>query len=472
MANALMRLFSRARPKAREKNLAPVSNRGGWWPVILESFAGAWQQNVEVTLEDALQYWAVFRCVSIISSDIAKMRLRLVQKDGPNIWTETTSASFSPVLRKPNAFQNRIQFFQNWMESKLTRGNSYVLKERDNRGVVKHLYVLDPHRCRPLIADNGDVFYELRRDNVSRIVSEYTIVPASEIIHDRWNTLYHPLVGLSPIYACGINAFTALRITSNSAKLFANGARPSGILTAPGAIGDETAARIKAYWEENFTGKNVGKVAVLGDDLSYTSMTMNAVDAQLIEQLRWGDATIAGAFGVPAYMINAANAPATNNIEALLQQYYSQCLQVHIEAIELCLDEGLGLVGGEDKPYATRFELDDLLRMDTATKIRTLVEGLKGVLAPNEARRSLGYKPLPGGDTVYLQQQNFSLEALSRRDSREDPFSPATPPASPEPTDDGGEDEVSRSLKRRAVAMDLRRRANQSKPIQVIEHAQ
>ena len=30
--------------------------------------------------------------------------------------------------------------------------------------------------------------------------------------------------------------------------------------------------------------------------------------------------------------------------------------------------------------------------------------------------------PIVGGDTVYMQQQNFSLEALSKRDQREDPF--------------------------------------------------
>jgi phage portal protein BeeE len=48
------------------------------------------------------------------------------------IWTETDSPAFSPVLRKPNRYQNRIQFWESWILSKLTRGNAYVLKERDN----------------------------------------------------------------------------------------------------------------------------------------------------------------------------------------------------------------------------------------------------------------------------------------------------------------------------------------------------
>ncbi len=421
------------------KALNSVDNRGGWWPLIRESYGGAWQANVEVALEDALAYSTVFRCVSLIASDIAKMRLKLVEQNtATGIWSETTSPAFSPVLRKPNHYQTRIQFIQNWMESKLTRGNTYVLKGRDNRGVVVALYVLDPHRTRPLVADNGDVFYELRRDDLSGVGSEAVTIPASEIIHDRWNCLYHPLVGLSPIYACGINALTGSRITKSSAVLFANGARPSGVLSAPGAISDETAARLKAYWEENFSGTNTGKTAVLGDGLTYAPMAMSAVDTQLIEQLRFTDATIAGCFGVPAFMLNLGNAPSYNNVEALNQQYYSQALQTHIEAIEILLDEGLGLdVKTGERMLGTEFELDDLLRMDTSTLVKTMGEGVaKGMLKPNEGRLRLGYAPVDGGDTPYLQQQNYSLAALNKRDSQEDPFGTAPAPAPEPPADD------------------------------------
>lgn len=439
MANKSLaaRLLARLLP-VQEKALAPVDNRGGWWPILREGFTGAWQLNVQVSLEDALQYWAVFRCISIISGDISKMRVKLVEQDASGLWKETASPAFSPVLRKPNKSQTRIQFFQSWIESKLTRGNTYVLKQRDARGVVVGLYVLDPHRTRPMVADDGAVFYELRRDNFAGLVPELVLVPASEIIHDRWNTLYHPLVGLSPIYACGVNALTALRIQSNSVRLFTNGARPGGVLTAPGAISDATAQRLKAYWDENFTGENAGRIAVLGDGLAYSQMTLTAVDTQLIEQLKWNDATIAGCFGVPAYMINAGNAPAYNNVEALNQQYYSQCLQTHIEAIELLLDEGLGMTTSDGRTLGAEFDLDDLLRMDTATKVKTAVEGLKGVFTPNEARRKFDLPGLAGGDVVYLQQQNFSLEALAKRDGKEDPFGTATPaPTAPA----AGEDE-------------------------------
>ncbi|MBZ9653538.1 phage portal protein [Phyllobacterium lublinensis] len=418
--------------------LSPVDNRAGWWGIVRESFAGAWQQNVEVKLDTVLTYSTVFRCISLISSDIAKMRMRLVQKDANGIWDEVDNPAFSPVLRKPNRFQNRIQFYTSWMEAKLIHGNTYVLKQRDMRGIVVALYVLDPLRVKPLVAEDGAVYYEMMRDDLSSQHANNVTVPASEIIHDRWNTIYHPLVGTSPIYACGLAAIQGIRIQSNSAQFFGNGSNPGGVLTAPGEIGPETAQRLKDHWDANYTGKNVGKVAVLGDGLKYEAMTMKATDSQLIEQLKWTSEVICSVFGVPAFKVGVGPAPLNNNVEALDAQYYAQCLQVHIESIELCLDEGLGLDRAKDgKTLGTEFDLDDLLRMDTATQIESLAKAVGGsIMTPNAALRKMNQPPIDGGNTVYMQQQNYSLAALNKRDES-DPFAKvAAPVAAPTPQND------------------------------------
>ena len=41
---------------------------------------------------------------------------------------------------------------------------------------------------------------------------------------------------------------------------------------------------------------------------------------------------------------------------------------------------------------------------------------------------------MTGGESPYLQQQNYSLAALAKRDAQEDPFAPNTP-ALPPPAD-------------------------------------
>src|SRR4051794_5759643 len=103
----------------------------GWFPVIREPFTGAWQRNLEVRVETATCNSTLYRVVTLIAGDVAKLRPRLMVRDPGGIWTETTSPSFSPVLRKPNRFQTWQQFCEAWLISKLLHGNTYVLKERD-----------------------------------------------------------------------------------------------------------------------------------------------------------------------------------------------------------------------------------------------------------------------------------------------------------------------------------------------------
>lgn len=424
--------------KAIPRNLQSVESRGGWWPIVREPFAGAWQENEEESVETVLAFSAVFRCVTLIASDISKMRIRLVEQDANQIWTEIESAAFSPFLRKPNRYQNRIQFYFWWLVSKLLHGNTYVLKARDQSNIVRAGYILDPTRCRPLVAPDGSVYYELKNDNLSGLTqSDAIIVPASETIHDVGYPLFHPLVGVSPIYACGLAATQGLRIQNNSRKFFTNGSKPGGVLTAPGPISQETAARVKQYWDENFTGDNMGKVAVLGDGLKYEAMSITAKDSELISQLNWTGLDVCTAFGVPAYKVGIGRPPNYNNVEALDQQYYSQCLQFHIESLELVMDEGLGLSPDkvEGRRLGVEFDLDDLLRMDTSTLIKAEKDSA-GIKKINESRRRLNLPPVTGGDTVYLQHQDYSLEALAKRDAMPDPFAAGKPtpkPAQPAP---------------------------------------
>src|SRR5678810_1042823 len=250
-----MRLLGLDIRRAVQKSAAdarPVSDRRGGWStrfgLVRESYPGAWQQNVVASVEDALTHAAVYACVTLIASDIGKLRIKLVKQDASGIWNEIENSAHSPVLRKPNHYQTRIKFYEMWMVSKLIHGNTYVVKQRDTRGVVTALYVLDPTRVIPLVAPDGAVYYELSRDDLSQLNKDKVVIPASEIIHDVMVPLYHPLVGVSPIYACGVSAVQGLRIQEQGAVFFGNGSRPSGVLTAPGSITTETATRLKENW--------------------------------------------------------------------------------------------------------------------------------------------------------------------------------------------------------------------------------
>jgi HK97 family phage portal protein len=380
---------------------APRAGSGGWFPIVREPFTGAWQRNLEWQSADVLSYSAVYACVTLIARDIGKLRIKLVAQDEEGIWEETENPAFSPVLKKPNRYQTRIKFLEQWQTSRLTNGNTYVLKARDARGVVNQLYVLDPARVRPLIADDGGVYYELKTEYLAGLsTSGAVVVPASEIIHDVMVPLYHPLVGVTPLTACGLAALQGMNIQEQSTLFFSNGSNPSGVITTPQRVTDASAKQMKADWQANFTGtENIGQVAILGDGMKYTALTMTALDAQLIDQLKWTAENVCTAFH---------------------------------ESLEVLLDEGLEL----PKPYGTELDLDDLLRMDTPTRVTTAKDALNAGMSPNEVRKRYHYLgSATGGDSPMVQQQYYSLEALAQRDAAK-PFAkpaPATPPAAAEP---------------------------------------
>jgi HK97 family phage portal protein len=425
---SLFRRLKAAPPKA-----SPVAHgHGGWISLIRESFPTAWQRNVTVSTNTALTYSAVFRCTSLISSDIAKMRMRLVRLTESGVWEEVESPAFSPILGKPNHFQTRQQFYANWVESKLIHGNTYVLKERDGRGVVVRLYVLDPGRVTVLVAPDSSVYYELRTDRLTGIRETAVTLPASEIIHDRWNTFFHPLVGVSPISACALAVQQGLAIQHESTTFFERGAKPGGVITAPTEINDLQAQHLKLEWESSFSGANAGRTAVLPNGMKYEPIVINPHDAQLIEQLRFTAEMVASVFGVPFYMIGGP-LPTYDNTEALTLGFYSQCLQQHIEAIEALLDHGLGLGPRFGNSYGAEFDLSDLLRMDSKSKAETAREAIQSGVSPNEIRQKyFDLGPVPGGDTPYLQEQQWPLRHLAERPLPSQ--RPITEPTEIEPT--------------------------------------
>lgn len=435
-----MRLFGLEITRA--KALVPAPVRGGWTGSLFgflgDAYAGAWQRDIKVdNTQTLLAQSAVYACIARIAADIAIMRPMLMSIDGgpSGVWAEIYSGQESKrvaVLKKPNRYQTRQQFLTHWLTSKLMFGNAYILKERDNRGgterergMVTALYPLDSRYVKPLVADDGSVFYELAADSLSGLETEVR-VPASEIIHDRCTTLWHPLVGVSPLFACALSATQGRRIQTNSAKFFENMSRPSGMLTAPGRIDPETAKRMKDTFEAQYSAGNLGRLFVAGDGLKYEVMTIPADDAQLIEQLKWTVEDVARAFHMPLHKLQAGSEPTKSNLGAKNQDYLSECLQQNIEAIELLLTEGLGLPDN----MGVALDEESLLRMDPKTRAETIEVLMRaGTLSPNEARRRENYAPVEGGNSPMIQQQNYSLAALAKRDAQDDPFGTAKPPA-------------------------------------------
>lgn len=426
----------------REKLLSGIPHNGGWHK-ILEPFTGAWQRNKEECRGDLTSYPTLFACITRIAGDIAKLPFMLKShQDG--IWTPVENSPYAPVLRKPNGYQTAQQFRESWVLSRLIQGNTYALKQRDNRGVVNTLYVLDPWRVRPLVSDSGEIFYEFWNIgwcNLPPLPQGYpgdngnVIVPASEIIHDRANTFHHQLIGVPPLCAANWPAVKNLRILRNASQFFENGAQPGGILTAPAGMSEEDSKEVKEYWDENFKGQNSGKVAVIGADMKFTSFAFKAADSQLVQQMEYSDKQICQPFGIAPYKIGLGPPPGGWKADDVNVEYFGDALSPIIEAMENLLTEGLAV----NRPMRVEIDTDPLWRMDEGKKAEvanTMVGGK--ISTPDEARARFNLPPTGGGNTLWGQHQDYPLGVLAERNDLQ-PVAPE--PTPPEPNPEGEEEQ-------------------------------
>lgn len=430
-----------------------ISDWAGGMFQVQESYPGAWQSGVVLeTSENLFRFSSVYACVSLISNDVAKLPARLQRQAADGVWDNVTSGSpFLPLLVRPNRYQNWSQFIQQWVMSKLSAGNAYVYLERDGRGgesnqvgVVRAMYVLDPRNVLPSEAPDGEVYYQVSSDELAQLQTR-AVLSSAEIIHDRMMPIWHPLIGVSPLYASGVAATVGIRIQRSSETFFKNLSRPSGQLTAPGRISDELVLRLKTEFERRFSGDNVGRLFVSGEGLKYEAIAPpKSTDSQLSEQHEISVKDVAGAFHVPLYKIGAGQYPNLTSVGAMNQDYYDHAIQIHITGIEECLNWALGL-----GKLGLRVNLDEggIMRMDPLARAEVTASEIKSAtLSPNEGRLRENRHGVTGGESPYLQQQNYSLAALAKRDAKEDPFakdqSAAAPTENPPEDDDEAADEL------------------------------
>jgi len=218
-------------------------------------------------------------------------------------------------------------------------------------------------------------------------------VSAADVIHIR-----SPF-GRSPLSLALDAIGVAKTMEKHAARLFANGARPGGVLETPKALGDEGVKKMLAGWRKAHDGEaNAGKTAVLWDGTTFRPLTFTSVDAQFLELRKFQLLEIARAFRVPPSMLFELDRATWSNSEQMGREFLTYCLEPWLKAAEGAMRRAL-FSPEERATHAIRFDRDDLTRADLtarATAINSLVASR--VLNPNEGRSWIDLPPYAGGE--------------------------------------------------------------------------
>src|SRR5262249_3843921 len=376
--------------------------------------------------QELIAFSAVYACINVIASDISKLPAQVFEVNLNNgARTALRRDPYVKLMAAPNAYQTGPDFLFAFVQSYFFQGNTYCFARRNRRNEIVEMHVLNPYRVKPLIAQDGSIFYECGEDFLAGLAPN-TIVPERDMIHHRLPLLPgYPLVGVTPIFAAAASSAVGLKILQNSQEFFSNASRPSGMLTSEsGRISPEAAARFKQEWDEAYRGEGMGKIAVMHSGLRWEPLTITAQDAQLIEQLRWSVEDVARVFRVPPFMLGDMTKVSYRNTEQLVRAYLTNCLRYHIKALEERFQQPFEL------DITNRFELDlpQLLRTEIDVRYAAYQTSLNsGWQSINEVRAQEGLEPIDGGEVPRVQVQYVPIDQATG------PQSPPLQPPGPGP---------------------------------------
>lgn len=223
-------------------------------------------------------------------------------------------------------------------------------------------------------------------------------IPAADIVHIH-SPAYRPSRGL---VGEGREAIAlAMVLEQHAARLFGNGARPSGVLALKGNVTADAIAKAKASWQAAHGGTNSGGTAVVPADASWQALTFSSVDAQFLELRKFAIAEIARLFRVPLHMLMDLDRSTPRSIESLGQEFVTMTLLPWLKRWEQALELKLLTTAEERDRFCIEFNLDAFARADLLARAQALSVAVAArILNPNEARQiGFGLPAYEGGNT-------------------------------------------------------------------------
>jgi HK97 family phage portal protein len=417
------------------KTIAPYALGAGFtppasWPVSW------WQQGYRVPRSQG--HAAVEACIGAISQVVAQLPITHWRERDDGGRDAVKGSAASRVLRRPNHYQTRADFFLNLVRNELYRGNGVAVATRDDRFRIDSLHVVPGDQATPLIAEEtGDVFYSTRGTPLLPTPPLDWLWPARDVLHIRMHTPHHPLIGVTPLEAAAAAVATGEAINTGVGAFMTHLVRPSGYLAVPPKIklGKETQEALRQDWSDNASGVHQGRIGVLMEGIEWKPMEMTAFDEAVVKAYAMTTADIARVFRVPLPVINELGGATFNNSETLIRHWHATGLGFVLEHIELALDTLFELPEGE----YVEFDVEYILRSDFAARMEGLTKAVSGgIYTPNEARAKEGLSRKAHGDEPRLQAQ---VVPLSAADGKPAPSAPAAPAAPANPSDDDEEEE-------------------------------
>ena len=369
-----------------------------------------WVDNVNagvpVTETGILGLSAAWACVNLLAGTIASLPIMVYRTDAAGNRVPARDHPLYRVLHdSPNYDQTALDFWEGGQAALELRGNMYARIERNAGRIVALHPIANPSVRR--MAD-GSLRYRWTEDGKS------WDEPQENVFHVR-GFGGSPLGGLSTL-SYGRQVFgLSLAVNSAAQTTFANGVRPSLLLTTPGdktLTADQRNVMEAALQEKHAGAMNAGRPMRLEGGLTPHQVSLTPEDAQMLESRSFGVEEVCRFFETPPHMIGhtAGNTQLGSSIEEQTLSFQKFTLRRRLKRIEQAIMKQLLTAADRVAGIVVEFNLEGLLRADSKGRSEFYQKMTQiGAMTINEVRALENLPPVPGGDVPRMQSQNIPI---------------------------------------------------------------
>lgn len=418
-AAAIREQIEAERRSSLENPQTPLSFPAEW---LIEAWGGgATDAGIRVSEMTALQVSTVFACVQLISNAIAGLDLNVLERFQANNKRVGKRIADNHYLydllqSEPNHEMTSFTFRKTLMCHALLWGNMYAEIERNGAGQAIALWPRNPAKTKPhRVLRSGMLVFKTSEgiDDVSIPGDEMANASGQERTIFAENMVHVPglaidgRLGQSVAWLSRQMIGLALATEKFGAKLFANGARPGGILSHPGKLSQKAREVLKNSWHEAQGGENAHKVAVLEEGLTFTKVSETPEEAQFLQTREHQKLDICSVFSVPPHMIgDAGKAGGKNNLEQIGGEFVTFTLNPWLKSISQEFERKLfPRTGQSARKYFPHFDTRPLIMPDAASRKDFYGTGKQwGFLSTDDILEMEGLNPTdqPGSDLYWM----------------------------------------------------------------------
>lgn len=350
--------------------------------------------------QNAIGLSTVFRCINLISDSIAVMPIGVYTMDGGKV-----PHQLKYILNNNKNYVTKFEFIKLLVDSILIKGNGFAYIERNGDGSAKSLrYIESSDVTIHYTKSTNDLYY------TCNLVSNKKIEPCN-MIHLKMFS-YDGVNGIS-ILSVGSRALRLANSTENSAlNYFDSGMNISGVLSVASSLTPQQIKDIKQAWNDTYVSGN-GGIAVLQGNMTYSPVSSNANEAQLLENRNYAVIDICRWFGINPLLMGIGTT--YGDVEQAQNEFVLHTLLPYVENIEEEFTRKL-LKPSEQQSLEVVLDENYLLRMskiNEANYYTTLTNA--GVLSVNEVREKLGFIKVDGGDDLRIPYSDANQNNINNQ---------------------------------------------------------